>query len=120
MARTTAAEVKQIIETSLSDAIVNGYITSANIFVTNHLGTSTLDASTLEDIERWVTAHMISMTRERQAKKEKAGSAEVEYGQEFRAGLRNTLYGQTAIALDTTGTLDAIDEGRRDIVLQAL
>jgi len=118
--RTTAAEVKQIIDTSISDAIVNGYIVSASLFVTNHLGSTDLDAATLEDIERWVTAHLISMTRERQASEEKAGSAEQVFTQQFALGLRNTLYGQIAIDLDTTSTLNELADGKKDISLQAL
>lgn len=119
--RTTAIEVKEIMDdTALTDAIVNAYIKSANLFVTNHLGASTLDTDTLADIERWVAAHAIAMTRERQAKKEEAGSAKVEYGIVFGVGLLATSYGQMAIALDSTGTLQTIADGKTLIKLIAL
>ena len=119
--RTTATEVKEILDNStLTDGQVNAYITTANLFVTNHLGSTTLDADTLADIERWIAAHTIVMTRERQAKKEEAGSAKIEYVGEFGMGLRQTSYGQTAIMLDTTNTLNALADGKKNIKIIAL
>ena len=119
--RTTAAEVKEIMDdVTLTDIIVDAYIKTANLFVTNHLGDSDLDAGTLEDIERWVAAHAIAMARERQAKKEEAGSAKVEYGIVFGSGLMATSYGQMAVALDSTGVLQALAQQKMKVKLLAL
>ena len=120
--RTTAAEVKLILDdTSLSDGIIDSFITSANLFVTNALASTSLGATTLADIERWITAHLVSYTRDRQAKKEEAGSAKIEYTGNFNGkGLLGTSYGQMAVSLDTTGTLEEISGGTKSISIQAM
>lgn len=119
--RTTATKVKALLDNStLTDAQVDEFIISANLFVTNHLGGEGLANDTLTDIERWIAAHMISVTRERQAKKEEAGSAKVEYAGDWGSGLNMTSYGQMAVKLDTTGTLEDLADGKKPINLIAL
>jgi hypothetical protein len=104
--RTTAAEVKNILDnTSLSDAVIDAYIASANTFVTETLGGQSLSDDLLENIEMWVTAHMIVTTRERVASKEGAGTAFINYAGQWGIGLNGSTYGQMAIALDTSLTL---------------
>jgi hypothetical protein len=118
--RTNATDVRAIMDdTTLTDTIIDKYINSANLFVTNALGT-TLDEDTLESIEQWVSAHLIQFTRERQSKKEGAGGAFIEYTGVFGEGLKGTSYGQMAIALDTTGVLDNLAKGRKSFSLIAL
>lgn len=118
MARVTATEVKEIINTSLTDAAVLPYITSANIYVTNRLGTTTLSADILKEIELWFTAHMIAITRERVAKTEEAGGAKIEYVGEYGKGLQATPYGQMCLSLDTSNTL--ILEAKTKVGIQVL
>jgi predicted double-glycine peptidase len=118
MARVTAAEVKEIINSSLTELQVVPYITSANVYVTDRLGASTLSAATLKEIERWFTAHMIAITRERVAKSEEAGGARIEYIGQFGEGLKSTPYGQMCISLDTTGLL--AQEGKKKISMYVL
>lgn len=118
MARVTAAEVKEIINTSLTETQVTPYITSANVYVTDRLGSSTLAASTLKEIERWFTAHMIASTQERISKSEEAGGARIEYVGEYGEGLKSTPYGQMCISLDTTGLL--VQEGKKKISFYVL
>jgi len=117
-ARVTVTEVKEIITTSLLDAAVVPYITSANVYVTARLGESTLSADVLKEIERWFTAHMIATTKERVTVKEEAGSAKVEYVNQYAQGLKSTAYGQMCISLDTTGLL--AQEGKKKISIQAI
>ena len=49
--RTTAAEVKSIMDTGLSDVDIEQIIEMANKMVTNTLGSSSLTAAELADIE---------------------------------------------------------------------
>ena len=119
--RVTATEVKQILDDSdLTDAIVDAYIIGANIFVTDNLASSTLTDDTLEQIELWTTAHMITATRERMAKKEEAGGAKIEYNGTTASGFNATPYGQMVLALDSTGTIATLDKGKKAISIQAL
>lgn len=104
MQRCTPAEVKEILDdSSLSDAIVLAYIGSASTLVSNVLGSG--QTVQLKEIERWLTAHMITVSRERMAKKEEAGGAKIEYIGDYGRGLDSTPYGQMVIALDQTGAL---------------
>jgi hypothetical protein len=101
MARVTATEVKGIIDTDLTDDAVNIYITSANVMVDNVLSTS--DTPILKEIERWLTAHMIASTKERQAKSEEAGGAKINYAGYYGDMLSSTSYGQQVMMLDVSG-----------------
>ncbi len=104
--RTTATEVQEILDNSqLDDTIVDAFIKGANTLVTKVLGTSNLGTDLLSEIERWLTAHMISVTRERTAKKEEAGGAKIEYTGSWGQNLSSTGYGQMVLSLDTTGAM---------------
>lgn len=118
--RTNATDVKAILGSTLADATVESYITGANLTVTNLLTGKGLDDDTLEEIERWIAAHLIAVTRERTSKKEGAGGAFIEYTGEWGAGLSSTSYGQMSMMLDTTGTLKEFDKGKKSISIQAL
>ena len=108
MARTTATEVKQILDNStLADAIVDAYIIAANALVTKLLSGKGLGDVLMEEIERWLTAHMISVTRERMGAKEEAGGAKIEYTGTYGQALKSSPYGQMVMTLDTTGNMAA-------------
>lgn len=106
MGRTTATEVKAIIATELADSIIDTFIGMANRVVTDHLGANTdLSAAQKQDIETWLTAHLVASTREQQAQAEQAGDARITYQGETGKGLEATFYGQQVMMMDTTGTL---------------
>ena len=108
--RVTATEVKAIMDgVTLADSVIDSYITGANIVVTDNLGISGLSIGMLKEIERWLSAHLVAITRERQAKKEGAGGASIEYTGEWGSGLKSTSYGQMALALDSTGVLAGLE-----------
>lgn len=107
MARVTADEVRQIMDdTDLTNININSFISGANALMNSLFGDSTSDLN--KEIERWLSAHLIACTRERQALKEEAGTAKVTYTGEYGQGLHMTSYGQMAITLDITGKLAAL------------
>ncbi len=111
--RTTVEKVQDILDdTELDDEIIESFINSANVFVTASLSGKGLSAALLTEIERWLSAHMIASTRERTASKEAAGTASIEYSGKWGEGLLSTSYGQTAVTMDTSGTLAAIAQGK--------
>jgi hypothetical protein len=101
--RTNVADVRLIISTSVTDPVIDAYILGSNLLVTQVLGASDLGEDLLQEIERWLTAHNISMTQERLAKKEGAGGAFIEYMGTSGQGLSATSYGQMVLIFDTTG-----------------
>lgn len=121
MARTNVDDVKAILDdTALTDPQITEYISSANVFVTASLSGKGLTDALLAEIERWVTAHFITITRERMAKEAEAGGARIEYIGKYGEGLASTPYGQTAISLDTSNTLQAISEGKKNASSRAV
>lgn len=109
MARTTASDVKQIIETTLEDSVIDGYIAGATEVVTEVLGSVTTISSELKtEIERWFTAHLIASTREQQLTEAKAGSASAKFQGKTGMRLDATLYGQQVLIMDTTGNFAAL------------
>lgn len=103
--RVTPNEVKEIIDTELTDARITAFITGANAVVDNNLLNRNLEDATLKEIERWLSAHYIAHSIERQAIQEKAGPVEQRFSDVFGKFLESTTYGQTASTLDPTGTL---------------
>jgi hypothetical protein len=104
MARTTATEVKEIIDTDLSDTIVNAYIAGATALVDEVLEDDIDLSDTLaEEIERWLAAHMMAATRVQQLSSASAGSASAKFQGVTGKGLESTLYGQMVLSLDPTG-----------------
>jgi hypothetical protein len=119
MARTTASEVKEIIDTDLSDTIVNAYISGATALVDKVLEDDTEISDDLaEEIERWLAAHMIAATRERQLESASAGSASAKFQGVTGKGLESTLYGQMVLSLDPTGRFASL--GLKRAVMTAI
>jgi len=102
--RVTANEVREIMDdTDLTNTNIDSFISGANALMNTLFGNSTLPLH--KEVERWLTAHLIACTRERQALKEEAGSAKITYTGVYEKGLSMTSYGQMAMTLDTSGKL---------------
>jgi hypothetical protein len=109
--RTTYAEVINIMDTlsaTTTTAIVTAYITSAHVMVNEVMGTTEV-TDILTEIEKWLSAHLIAISRERQGIKEEAGTAKITYSDIFKkGGLASTTYGQMVLAMDTSGAFAAL------------
>ena len=105
MPRVTGAEVKEIIDTTLTEVQIAPFITAANLTITDMLGASTvLSSDQLKEIERWLAAHFVAI-RDPRISREKTEEAEATYHGKSDMGLDHTPYGQQVKMLDTTGTL---------------
>lgn len=105
-ARVTAAEVKELVNTSVSDAVIlTNHIETANLFVDTHLSTKHTEPM-LRRIELYLAAHFVALTEERGGvTRIKMGDADESLAAVYGEGFRSTRFGQTALSLDTTGTL---------------
>ena len=63
-----------------------------------------LDSTTLELIERWLSAHYYLHSNQILSE-EKTGKASGKYQGQTGFGLKNTIYGQAALSLDVSGCL---------------
>ena len=103
MALVTSDEVKAVIDTNRD---VSSFIDSAHLIVTEDLADADLSDDRLKQIELYLAAHFVALTEERGGLvKSKHGDASEEYQFEKGRGIAMTRYGQTAIDLDTSGTL---------------
>jgi hypothetical protein len=119
MARTTATNVKKIIEVDATiivvDADMDAFIDVANELVTEMCTGTTngpktaYTAARLELIERWLSAHFYAI-RDPRPSSEKAGAVGVNYQQKVDLNLSLTSYGQQAMMLDTNGGLKSLDK----------
>lgn len=119
----TPPSVREVINTSLTDAELNGLIAAAETLVKSRLSGVFVDADVQVEIVRWVAAHFVSIRGSQTTvtsssatiKEEKLGDAKVKYGTSERnssisnnklSSLKSTFWGQTAISFDPTGSLD--------------
>jgi len=101
-----ADDVKEIIDTSLTDAQINNFINMAyvrTIPLNGELGNCGGDDA-LAEIQKLLAAHFLTMY-ERQTKSEKVGEVSVTFMGVDGEGLKASLYGQQALALDCSGIL---------------
>jgi len=118
MARTTVSDVNQIMSVDISEeTYVDAYINVATDMVDEVDALGELDSTRLVQIETWLTAHLITITRERMGKQEKLGDASITYTGAFGAGLDSTPFGQMVKQLDTTGLLAS--KGKKKITFKS-
>lgn len=115
--RCTEIEVKEIIDTTLTENEIAPFITAANLIVTGILTGSGLLSAQLKEIERWLTAHFVAI-RDPRISAEKTEGASATYQGKTDMGLDHTSYGQQVKLLDTTGALANL--GKRKASVETL
>ena len=116
--RTTSAEVLQIMENcTVSTTIIDSFITAASALIDKmfEYDTDNVSSTILEEMERWLTAHMIACSLQRVTSTEKLGQAEVKYAGEYGTNLESTPYGQMVLTFDYTGRMANISKRRATI-----
>ena len=113
MARVTADEVKEILDTAIN---LGAFIQAANLLVTDVLGGTSLSADRLKEIERWLTAHL-ACARDPRSRSVKIGMSATQFEGKSGLGLDATSYGQQVRLLDTTGSLARLGMKRARIVV---
>jgi hypothetical protein len=103
-ARVTAAQVMEIVDTTKTELQVNVMINTAHLQVEQLLTGKGLSEDVLKSIELWMSAHYVSIIDPRK-KQIKIDDVSVTFQGEVGQGLAGSMYGQQAMAFDTTGTL---------------
>ena len=117
--RTTTPKVLEIYPTELETEQIEPYITIANEMLEDIPSDSGLSDSRLAEIERWLTAHLIEITREPKGIEEEiGGDTRIKYSDVFGEGLKSTRYGQMVSQLDTSGALAAL--GKKAVSIKAI
>ena len=106
-ARVVAADVFEIIDTTLTS--IDVFINAAHMMVEGYLTASGLTEEQLTEIERYLSAHVLSVQDQR-VKSVGVDVLSESYQGQWGFGLKGTSYGQMTIILDTSGTLGKIAE----------
>lgn len=117
--RVAEIEVKEIIDTTLTDEDISPFISAANALVNATLLGESYSGALLKVIELWLSAHFVAI-RDPQIAKEKLGEAEATYEGKTGTGLMHTRYGQQAILLDVNGVLAAIATSKGPAEVKAI
>lgn len=118
MARVTGEEVKEIINTSLTEDECDPFISSANVIVNNRLNGTSATSTDKYHVELWLSAHLIYI-REPGRKSEEIGDAKDEYHLPgVGKGLEATPYGQQVLLLDPTGEMQNL--GKRQAKIETI
>ena len=114
MARVLPADLAQIYPDVVEDVdSFTPFIETANLMITEELGSSGLSADRLKKIELYLAAHLACITLERGGlMKRKVGESEDTYQTPgFNTlGLVTTRFGQQVVILDTTGKMAALSQ----------
>lgn len=120
MARVTADEVKEIIETDWTD--IDAFINTANLIV-NELAEDPIHGpkvsdDKLKEMERWMSAHFLSVGDNRLSS-EKIGNAQSNYHlPSLGEGFKSTFHGQQLLLLDKTGYFSQL--GKIPVKIEAI
>lgn len=119
MLRATEAEVKEIIDTTLTDEQITPFLNSANVLIADVLSDEGYGAATLKEIERWLAAHFVAI-RDPRVAKEKIGDVDAAYHGKSGLGLNHTPYGQQVMILDHHGKLAEISAAKGPAELKVI
>jgi len=106
--RVSVAQVTEIVQTSIEDeAILTSMIDTAHVYIDANLLEVGHSEEILSKIELYLSAHFVAISEEKGGMVlDKLGDATQEWDASVMGeGLKATLYGQTALLLDTSGTL---------------
>lgn len=115
MARVTESEVAAIYPGDCELTDFTTFIQTATLVVTEELGSSGLSKDRLTQIELYLAAHLTVISLEKGGlTRQKIGDSEDFYQlwTNLSTGFNATRFGQQAVMLDTTGTLQAIGSGK--------
>lgn len=91
------------------------FLMTASMLVDTYLGTSGLSVGLLAEIERWLTAHLMNLGSGAVVRR-RMGSTDISYERgQLGKGLQATRFGQTVLALDSTGILGSVGLRRATI-----
>ena len=106
--RVSSAEVLAIMDLGSGVTDVDAFILSANMIVTDKLAGQSLGDARLKEIERWLSAHFVSIKFPRLKSEKADGAADVYDVGQLGKGLQATAYGQQVLLLDTTGIMAGV------------
>lgn len=113
--RVTAQNVKDVIDTKLGETEIDLCILTAHVLINDEVAPKgTLSTERLELIELYLSAHFVTLRDRRVASQNLADGSTLSYEGQTGLYLTSSHYGQTAILLDSTGTLKTLQAPRKN------
>lgn len=105
--RTNASDVLTILEngSDFSESDVTPFLITANLLVSGQLSGEGLSTSIMTEIEKYLSAHLMTTAIDRQTIRTEIGGDTSDQYPHLGKGLNSSTYGQTVKLLDTTGKL---------------
>lgn len=105
--RTNSTDVLAILDNCEVDTgVIDDLITAASALVDKvFTGDTDMSTTLLTEIEKWLTAHMISVSLHRTTSDEKVGDASQRFTGQWGKMLESTPYGQMVLTMDFTGKM---------------
>ena len=118
--RVTAEDVKSILaDCNATVEQIAPFITTANLYISTVFENNTsVSAATLKELEKWMTAHLVSVTFCRTTKTEEIGDVKVAYTGVWGTKLSATSYGQMVLQLDVSGEINK--QSKRPATIEAI
>lgn len=110
----TSAEVHTLYPDMDANVSADPFIVTAHMLVYENLDGKGLSDTRLKQIEMYLAAHFSAVSHGVPSF-EAAGRVQESRQYKVDLGLKNTMFGQQAIALDTTGTLRGIANGSKRV-----
>jgi len=117
--RATEIEVKEIIDTTLTDEEITPFLKAANQLITDLVSDVGYSSGTLREIERWLAAHFVAV-RDPRVAKEKIGQAQADYHGKSGMALDFSPYGQQVMVLEHKGRIAAAMKAKRPAEVKAI
>lgn len=112
--RSSAPEIRAIIETDLTDDQVLPFLKTASLLVDENLVVvPAIGSPLLKEIETYLAAHLVTLWDPRALKAEADGTKFMYEGTATGQGLSSSRYGQMALTLDPTGILSTLNKTER-------
>jgi len=119
MPRVTEAEVRAVLETD-EEVSLTGFISDAGVFVDRAVlqaqsNSAEITSQEAKLMEKYIAAHLYALF-EQKPLKERVGRSSVTYVGKSGMGLESTVWGQTALSIDSTGSLATVTGTETDNV----
>lgn len=114
-ARVRHLDIQEITESQLDEPIVNAFINTANQLVENLLVGQGLGEETLTEIEKYLTAHFMTLLEPKAHSEQIDTEYRVTYQGQTKMRLEASFYGQTALLLDSSGSLQRASEELKSV-----
>jgi hypothetical protein len=111
--RCSPTEVKELLDTTLTETQVLPFLLAASLLLDTHLINAGLSVALMRELERWLAAHFVCIRDPLFMQASTDGQSMTFQRGPAKDGLKATSYGQQVLLLDPTGILALVTSTKR-------